>query len=117
MFKNLIAAIGLLGLALTSAFAGSVTTVTGPQDPSQLNATLNSLIVSGNTYWNPAGAAFLASNNITANSTVAVTLTSLGPSGLSPTTIVSWLKIRGYVNNSTTPTFFLLPLWGCPTCN
>lgn len=116
MFRNLTAFAFLL-FGLVPALASPVTPLSGPVEPSQMGAVINTLIVSGNSAWSPNGASFLAANNISANASVAVTLTSLGPNGLSPTTIASWLKIRGYINNTTTPTFFLIPLWACPTCN
>lgn len=44
-------AAALVALAPIPAFAGSVPLLTGPQDPSQLNATLNQVILSGNAIW------------------------------------------------------------------
>jgi hypothetical protein len=41
-----------VGLFLAgAAFAGTVPLLTGPQDPSQLNATLNNVIIQGNATW------------------------------------------------------------------
>ncbi len=116
MFKKALTALAFLAFGLVPAIAGNVSIPSGPQDPSNMGNLINSLIISGNNNWSPQGPSFVTAGSISANATVAVTFTSLGPNGLSPTTIVSWLKLRGYINNTTTPTFFFIPLWGCPTC-
>ena len=109
--SRLLAAVCALFLMGTGAFAGTVSPVTGPQDPSQLSAIVNTLIISGNTVWNPGGTGFLTARNISANSTSGVSLTALGPTGLTPTTVVEWLKIR-----NPSGVYRLIPMWGCPGC-
>lgn len=103
----------LLSLLVASpSYAADVVKLLGPQDPSQLNAVINTLIVSGNDRWNPAGSHFLATNNISANATTTVSYsTSTGPVGLSPVTAVEWLKIR-----NASGTYRLIPMWGCTGC-
>ena len=112
MLKKILAALVAVSISGASAFAGSVTPLSGPQDPSQLNAVINTLIVSGNTSWNPAGASFLAANNISANASTTISYsTSTGASGISPVTNVEWLKIR-----NPSGAIRMIPMWGCPTC-
>lgn len=111
MLKKLLVAILVVGMG-SPAFAGNVTQVLGPQDPSQLNSIINTLIVSGNASWSPGGTSFLASNNISAISTATVSIgVALGPIGLSPTTPVEYLKIR-----NPSGTYRLIPMWGCTGC-
>jgi hypothetical protein len=104
MLKRVFAALGALVALGTIAFAGNVPLITGPQDPSQLNATINALINSGNSSWNPTAAP-------KANGSVAVTVGSLGPTGVTPTTISKWFKIIDSGGN-----IFVVPAWSCPTC-
>lgn len=112
MLKKFLAALVAVSLSGASAFAGSVTLLTGPQDPSQLNATINSLIVSGNASWNAAGANFLSANNISANAAATISYsTSTGASGITPATNIEWLKIRNPSGATR-----MIPMWGCPTC-
>lgn len=112
MLKKLFAALGVLIVSASFALAGNVTLLTGPQDPSQLNATINTLIVSGNTSWSPAGASFLAANNISANASTTISYsTTTGAGGISPSTNVEWLKIR-----NPSGAIRMIPMWGCPTC-
>lgn len=113
MLKNLFVALGVLVGSASFALAGSVSTLTGPQDPSQLNATINTLIVSGNSSWNPAGAGFLAANNISPLASTTISFSSsTGPGGISPSTPVEWLKIR-----NPSGQYRFLPMWGCsPGC-
>ena len=107
-------AYALTGLCLSGlvAWGANIPLVTGPQDPSQLNAVINTLIVSGNTSWSPGGTGFLNSQNISANSASTVSYsTSTGPIGLSPVTAVEWLKIR-----NPSGAYRFIPMWGCPAC-
>ena len=109
--RKLFAAFLLLLLG-SPAFAGNVVQLLGPQDPSQLNSVINTLIVSGNTSWSPGGTGFLNSQNISANSSTTVSYsTSTGPIGLSPVTAVEWLKIR-----NPSGAYRFIPMWGCPAC-
>lgn len=118
MLKKLVLALAAMLFTASVAFAGSLTTLTGPQDPSNLNNTINTLIISGNTNWSPSGANFLASKDISAIAAATISWpTAAGASGISPSTVISWLKVKGYINNTTTPTYFMIPMWGCPTCN
>lgn len=69
-FRSLLVAATLaLGITLP-AFAGTVPLLSGPQDPSQLNATLNGLIVQMNQTYG-------LGVNTTASGTTAVTASSL----------------------------------------
>jgi len=112
MLKRIIAVGFALGAMAAAAFAGNVSQLSGPQDPSQLNAVVNTLIVSGNAAWSPTGTSFLATQNISANGSATVSYsTTKGPTGLTPSTVVEWLKI---VNPSGAVR--LIPMWGCPGC-
>lgn len=109
---------GLISLVLfgTAAFATDVGRVVGPQDPSNLQAVVNTLIVSGNNQWNVEGPAFLSVRSLSPTSTSVISFNSnLGAAGIT-TNIVSWLRVRGYTQNSTTPTMYLIPMWGCTGC-
>lgn len=117
MFKKTLTALAFLLIGLVPAMAGNVSIPSGPQEPANMGNLINSLIISGNNNWAPQGGSFVTTTIVSANAAATVSYgTAIGPSGLSPTTAVSWLKIRGYINNTTTPTFFFIPLWGCPTC-
>ena len=113
--KSVIAALGALvalGVIAGLAYAGNVPLITGPQDPSQLNATINSVITQGNANWSPAGASFNNANSIKANGTVSVTaIGSLGPTGLTPATVSKWMKVIDNAGN-----IMVIPMWACPTC-
>jgi hypothetical protein len=106
-----VAALGLLIAIGAVTYAGNVPLITGPQDPSQLNATINSVINQGNAAWSPGGANFLNNNSWKVNGTVATTITSLGPTGVTPTTIARWMKILDVSGN-----VMVIPMWSCPTC-
>ena len=109
MLKKMVTALLALTVSASFALAGNVSPVTGPQDPSQLNNIINTLIVSGNAAWNPAGgASFLAANNISANATATITVTNLGAAGISPSTIVEWLRITNPSGH-----YRFIPMWGC----
>lgn len=76
--KRLLSALAGVVLSGSVAFGASLSLVTGPQDPSQLNATVNSLIQSINTTLAPAGAGTLGSGlriPTVASAAVALTIT------------------------------------------
>lgn len=115
MLKKLLTAIAFLIYAVP-AMAGNVSIPSGPLDPANVGAQINTLIISGNANWAPQGNSFLTTaimSSITASTALVVS----GNAGVSPTGNVSWLKVKGYINSTTTPTFYMIPLWGCPTCN
>lgn len=111
--KRIFAALVALATLGGSAYAGTITSVTGPQDPSQLNATINGLIRDGNNYWSPGGRRWLESSTITSNATSTVTITNVGPAGMATSTIIEWMRIR-----NPSGAWRFIPLWGCggPTC-
>lgn len=113
MLKKLFAAIVMLMVGVP-AYAGNVSPLTGPQDPSQLQSVINTLIVSGNAYWSPGGQNFLATGTLTPISTTTVTVSNLGPAGLTTSTIVNWLRIPNVSSTSTNihPHYYIIPMWG-----
>ena len=106
-----VAALGLLIAIGAVTYAGNVPLITGPQDPSQLNATINQVITQGNAAWSPGGANYLNNNSYKANGSVATSITALGPTGVTPTTIARWMKILDVSGN-----VMVIPMWSCPTC-
>lgn len=60
--KKLLSVLGALFGAFTIAYAANIPLLTGPQDPSQLNATINALINQINTLITPQTMASFASN-------------------------------------------------------
>lgn len=113
MLKRLFAALVAMAVSVP-AYAGSVSLLSGPQDPSQLQAVINTLILSGNVSWNPAGPSFLTTGTITPISTTTVTVSNLGPAGLTTSTIASWMRIPNPSSTSTNihPHYYIIPMWG-----
>jgi hypothetical protein len=72
MLKRILASVGAFGGATAIAVAANLSLVTGPQDPSQLNATINTLITSINSSVSRigVGAASIASSATTAEQTL-----------------------------------------------
>jgi len=113
--RKLLAAGAALLLSSAFALAANVSLFSGPSDPSQLNAVVNTLVVSGNQRWNPGGNNFLNQAGIISTGTVTVIVSSAhGATGISPNYPVAWLKVQSYVtSNTTTPSTYFLPMWGC----
>ena len=110
--KLFFAVLGALLALGQVALAGNVPLITGPQDPSQLNATINSVITQGNASWSPAGASFNNANSIKANGSVAISaIGSLGPTGVTPVTVSKWMKVIDNAGN-----IMVIPMWACPSC-
>lgn len=110
--KRILLALGVLSLLGTVAYADSVTPVTGPQDPSQLNNIINTLIISGNTQWNPASAGAYTAANISPNASSTITISNVGPTGITTSTIIEWLRIK-----NPSGKWRFVPLWGCSAPN
>jgi hypothetical protein len=68
MLKRLLASTTAIVMAAGIAVAANLSQITGPQDPSQLNATINALITSINT-----GVNGVLANNVTSAATTATT--------------------------------------------
>lgn len=111
--KRTFLTLGVLAVLGSAAFASTVTPVTGPQDPSQLNQTINTLINNGNANWSADGRNWLSTSTITANGTNEVSMTTVGPPGMTTSTIIEWMRVR-----NPQGLWRFIPLWGCgsPTC-
>jgi hypothetical protein len=113
--RKILAAVAALLLSGSFAYAGNVSLLSGPQDPSQLNAVVNTLIISGNQSWSPGGNSVLNQAGVISTGTTTITISgAVGANGISPSTPIAWLKVTSFVtSNTTTPMTYFLPMWGC----
>jgi hypothetical protein len=113
MFKRLLAA-ALTGLFLSGvAFANNLPLITGAQDPSQLNATINTLIQSINA--NTTG---LVGSYVTSTATTGTSIQALGTVTIAPNLLSSpgqALRIKCWGTGTATGTNTLTLQYGTAT--